>query len=89
MRMVWIGLGLAAAAAFVLAGCATSEPSKIPKHAEEYTVPPVEDARYSRPPDFPKNTLNQDRIPTATLSNDPSQSKSGPSMGRSGGMSNF
>jgi hypothetical protein len=63
MRSVWYGLGVIAAVAFVLAGCAPVEIYKPPKHPEEYRVPPADDARYSQPPAFPKNTLNPDRVP--------------------------
>ena len=87
MRAVWIGLGVLAAAAFVLAGCASTDPSKPPKHPEEYVTPPVEDARYSQPPAYPKGTLNNDRIPVAGPNglNSMPRSQSG-GLGGSGSM---
>jgi hypothetical protein len=64
MRAVWYALGIVAATTLVLAGCAHTDPSKPPKAPEEYAVPPEEDSRFSQPPNYPKNTLNPDRVPT-------------------------
>jgi hypothetical protein len=43
-----------------LAGCWTTEPQlKPPPAPEEYVIPPADDPRFSAPPAFPPNTLNQ------------------------------
>jgi len=55
------GLGILVAALIGLAGCATDDHAKPPKHPEEYTLPP-DDKRYQTPPEFPKGTLNNDNI---------------------------
>src|SRR2546421_527013 len=61
MRRLWEGLSLWAAALLAVAGCASTAPvTKPPKHPEEYVLPPAEDARFSRPPQYPKGSLNND-----------------------------
>jgi hypothetical protein len=47
------------AALLGLAGCNTPEPNIKPPLREEYTIPPTDDPRFSQPPTFPKETLNQ------------------------------
>jgi hypothetical protein len=85
MHTIWYRFGLLAATAFVLAGCATSDPTKVPKHKEEYTLPPGEDARFSQPPAYPKDVLNQDRTP----SGDTGQGKGKSGLGKAGGSGGF
>jgi hypothetical protein len=88
MHSVWYRFGLLAATVYILAGCASSDPHKAPKHPEEFTVPPSEDARYSQPPTFPKDAMNQDRNPLAVYDGNPLKgSKGGAGVGRSGGPS--
>ena len=63
MRRLWGGLGLLAA--FLLVGGCTStdkRPPKPPKPKEEYTLPPEEDARYSKWPEYPKNVFDEDPL---------------------------
>lgn len=46
-----------------LTGCDTTRQQiKPPPGPEEFKVPPVADERYSRPPRYPKGTLNQNQI---------------------------
>jgi hypothetical protein len=91
MRTVWLTLGIAAAAALVLAGCKTTDPTRPPKPPEEYTVPPAEDARYSQPPRFPKGTLNAERVPVAAPAglNSPGMNPRGPRPGGGPGAGNY
>jgi hypothetical protein len=63
MRRLWDGLRLLPAVLAGLAGCATPDITRPPKPPEEYGPPPVEEARFSMPPQYPKETLNQDAIP--------------------------
>ncbi len=51
----WLGAVLLA-----LAGCYTPDPDLKPKIPEEYVLPPRDDTRFSSPPQFPKETLDQD-----------------------------
>jgi len=53
-RMRWLGTALLA-----LTGCQTTDTNLKPKIPEEYTVPPADDARFSSPPTFPKETLDR------------------------------
>jgi hypothetical protein len=56
MRGMWMhGLGVALLA---LLGCQTNQPNLKPKLAEEYVLPPSDDARFSEPIAYPKETLN-------------------------------
>jgi len=59
MRRTRIGLPWLGAALLALAGCNTPQPNIKPPLKEEYTLPPSDDARFSQPPTFPKETLNQ------------------------------
>ena len=54
IRLRWLG-----AALLGLAGCTTPQPNIKPPLKEEYTIPPSDDPRFSQPPTFPKDTLNQ------------------------------
>jgi hypothetical protein len=49
---------------FALAGCSTLERHKVvkPKQEELYNLPPETDAKWDRPLEYPKGTLNQDTI---------------------------
>jgi len=41
-------------------GCSSRDIAmKPPKHPEEIAVPPVEDGKFSKPPQYPEDTLNQ------------------------------
>jgi hypothetical protein len=43
-----------------VAGCSSRDIAlKPPKHPEEITVPPLADAKFSKPPVYPEGTLNQ------------------------------
>ena len=60
MRRTWVALGWLGAGLLLAVGCKTPEPNlKPPPHPEELTVPPQDDSRYSKPPAFPDNTINQ------------------------------
>jgi len=67
MRRIWIGLRGGCAALLCVAGCWTTEPTlRPPKQPEELVVPPSEDPRYSSAPNYPKGTLNNDQIRSAS-----------------------
>lgn len=62
-RRFWSGLGLLFTALAGLTGCSWNGPQmRPPKQPDEIVVPPAEDLRFSQPPDFPKNTLNNDNL---------------------------
>jgi hypothetical protein len=59
MRRDGNGLRWLGAALFCLAGCWTTKPEyRPPKHPEEFVAPPSGDARFSQPPAYPKQLLN-------------------------------
>jgi hypothetical protein len=62
MRRQWTGLVLLTAALFILAGCKKDPYLRPPKAPEQLVAPPVEEARYTLPPEYPKSVLNEDRI---------------------------
>lgn len=45
-----------------LAGCSTSGPNLRTPMAERFSLPPIDDARFSEPIAYPKDKLNQDLI---------------------------
>jgi hypothetical protein len=62
MRRLWGGLGLLAAFLLV-GGCTSTEKRpKPPKPKEEYTLPPEEDGRYSKWPEYPKGVFEEDPL---------------------------
>jgi hypothetical protein len=55
------GLGFLLAALLGLVGCTSNEPHlKPPKPHEEYNVPPEQDARFSKPVEYPKEVMERD-----------------------------
>ncbi len=63
MRGVKKRVGLLAAVLLGLGGCVTSDNQvRPPPRPEEYNSPPVDDVRYTSPPQFPKDTLNKGLI---------------------------
>jgi len=62
MRRTREALGLLLAALISTVGCTSSDAHlKPPKHPEEYNVPP-DDLRYSKPPEFPKEVMDEDLL---------------------------
>lgn len=60
MRGRWLTLGWLGTGLLIAAGCKTPQPNlKPPPHPEELTVPPQDDPRFSKPPAYPEDTLNQ------------------------------
>lgn len=60
MRRPWRGLRLLLALAGAAVGCSSRDIAlKPPKHAEEIAVPPLEDGKFSKPPEYPAGSLNQ------------------------------
>jgi hypothetical protein len=55
-------LGLLVATLLGLAGCHGTEVKRPPKPPEDYTPPPEQEARFSRPPEYPKELLNKDNL---------------------------
>jgi hypothetical protein len=62
MRRQWTGLGLLTAALLVFAGCKKEPYLRPPKPPEQLVTPPIEEVRFTQPPEYPKNTLNEDRL---------------------------
>ena len=62
MQRQGTALRLVLAAMITFAGCQTQPFLRPPKPPEQLVAPPVEDARFSQPPEYPKNVLNEDRI---------------------------
>jgi hypothetical protein len=75
-----------------IVGCTPPGPNLKAPMPEQYTLPPADDARFSSPPSYPKETLNQDLPKSSTgTPKMPSQLPSmgggpgGPGAGRPGG----
>jgi hypothetical protein len=62
MRRRGTGLGLLTATLLAFTGCHKEAYLRPPKPPEQLIAPPVEEARFSQPPEFPKNVLNEDHI---------------------------
>jgi hypothetical protein len=62
MRRRRMGIGLLTAVLVAFAGCKKEPYLRPPKPPEQLIAPPVEDARFSQPPDFPKNVMNEDKL---------------------------
>jgi hypothetical protein len=62
MRLQGTGLVLLTATLLALTGCQKDSFIRPPKPPEQLISPPADEARFSQPPDFPKNVLNEDRI---------------------------
>src|SRR5258708_2985169 len=63
MRRMRDMLGLIALLQLALAGCALTESEvKPPKPPEEFKAPPENDPRYSKPIEYPKETMDEDRL---------------------------
>jgi len=78
---------LASMAFWGASGChhAPHDPNRPPPHPEEFKLPPAEDARFSKPVQYPKNLLNTDVLQSRMAKKD---STKGPGMGKGpgGGM---
>ncbi len=83
MRKWWIGLASLVAALLALVGCSTTDQniSKPPPAPPDYVLPPADEAKYSKPPDFPEKTLNERK-----KKSDPMMPPNGIRSPRSGGM---
>ena len=64
MRTMWSSLVALIAALLLIAGCYSTERVKLkaPKHPESYDLPPTSDAKWDKPIEYPKGTLNKDNI---------------------------
>jgi hypothetical protein len=64
MRRIRDVLGVCGLLLAVAVGCATSDSNQVrpPKGPEEFRAPPETDPRYSRPIEYPKDTMDQDAI---------------------------
>jgi hypothetical protein len=85
MAKTWIRLGLLTALIVGFAGCWTTEQQiKPPPRPEDFSLPPLDDARFSSYPSYPQKTLNQGLL---KKDSDPDQPPSGfgRGMGRPGG----
>jgi hypothetical protein len=49
-----------------LISCSTSGPNVRTPMQEQYVLPPADDARFSQPVSYPKETLNQDTVKPAS-----------------------
>ncbi len=61
MRGMRAARGLLGAALFALTSCQTPDTTIKPPLHEEYMLPPADDARFSSPPSFPKETLDSSK----------------------------
>jgi hypothetical protein len=66
MRRRWTGFGILTAALLVFTGCKKEPYLRPPKPPETLVAPPVEEARFSQPPEYPKNVLNEDKLKKPT-----------------------
>jgi hypothetical protein len=62
MRRQWTGLALLTAALLVFSGCKKDAFLRPPKPPEQLVAPPVEEVRFTLPPEYPKNVLNEDKL---------------------------
>jgi len=85
MRTTWVR-GLTVALFGGLAGCASSGPSVKTPMPEQYVLPPADDARFSQPVAYPRETLNQEPAkPTAPGKLPSQQAPIAPTGGGPGG----
>src|SRR5262249_25965868 len=84
MRRIRDVLGLCGLLLAVIGGC-TSDSTQLrpPKPPEEFRAPPETDPRYSKPIEYPKETMDQDSI--LKKAKDTSKAPGAPGGGRSGG----
>jgi hypothetical protein len=75
---------LVALAVSMATGCyhAPHDPNRPPPHPEEFKLPPAEDARFSKPVQYPKNLLNTDILQSRMAKKDSSK---GPGMNKGPG----
>jgi hypothetical protein len=76
MRRRRVGLGLLSATLLTLAGCQTPNTTIKPPLHEEYTLPPADDSRFSSPPNYPKEAI--DNNPLKKQSTKPGDQPPGP-----------
>jgi hypothetical protein len=70
----------------LVAGCETPRAQiKPPPLVDDYSGPPLSDARYDRPPDYPKEFLNKSLQPREVATMNPNQQGVGPAGGPGGG----
>lgn len=64
MRRIRDVLGLCGLLLAVAVGCNTTDSNQLrpPKQPEEFRAPPESDPRYSRPLEYPKETMDQDNF---------------------------
>jgi hypothetical protein len=87
MRRTRGGICCLAAAIVAWAGCHTADSSLKPPLHEEYILPPTDDARFSSPPTYPKDSLDNAQFKKEQLK--PGERFSGPGRmgpGMGGGM---
>jgi hypothetical protein len=70
-------MALLTAVLISLAGCQTPNTTIKPPLHEEYTLPPADDARFSSPPAYPKETLDINQFKKPPKLNDQFQSPGG------------
>jgi hypothetical protein len=67
MRGTWVGMGLLIATLLSGLGCQTTTNTTIkPPLHEEYTLPPSDDSRFSSPPAYPKDALDNGQFKKQT-----------------------
>ena len=62
MRGARVGMGLLAATLLSFAGCQTANTTIKPPLHEEYTLPPSDDSRFSSPPAYPKEAVDNSQF---------------------------
>ena len=80
MRKTWAGMATVFALLLAIAGCYSTDRQRIkpPKREELYTLPKQGEARWDKPIEYPKGTLNQDSIKQDKDSKDGPPSMRGP-----------
>lgn len=62
MRARWKQVLFLAVALLAVAGCKLTPPAAMrPNRPDEFRLPPMEDARYNRPPEIPKEYMNPNK----------------------------
>jgi hypothetical protein len=59
MRRTRDGFFVLAAALLTLGGCSNDAHLKPPRPEQTYNLPPIDDPRFSRPPQYPESVLNK------------------------------
>jgi hypothetical protein len=89
MRRTWESIGILVVLLTAMEGCEPTLKQKLrpPQTAEAYNLPPVDDPRFQKPVEYPKNTLNKDETTLTRNAKDATAANANGGMGAGGGGS--